>query len=181
LSYVATVAGATESEGNQNGGPKPHSTGESRPRATGKTKRLFRDVKARFGGVPNLFRAPGNSSAALESYLNFGNALGNGTFDHKVRTRIGLTVAESNLCGYCLSAHLFMSSRTDLTQKEVADPIRACADSGRVDGILKLARSIVIQPGEITDSDFQQARTAGLTDGEIVETVANVVHNAFMN
>jgi alkylhydroperoxidase family enzyme len=46
---------------------------------------------------------------------------------------------------------------------------------------LKLARAIVVQRGEVSDSDFKQARIAGLTDGDIVETVANVVLNIFTN
>jgi hypothetical protein len=33
----------------------------------------------------------------------------------------------------------------------------------------------------VKDSDLQRARAAGLTDGEIVETVANVVLNIFLN
>jgi uncharacterized peroxidase-related enzyme len=150
-------------------------------RATGKTKRLFDDVKAKFGVVPNLFRVLGNAPAALEGYLNLSAALVGGTLDDKVREQIGLTVAESNLCSYCLNAHIFTSGKIGLSEKEIADAIRARAANAKTDAILKLARSVVVQRGEITDSDLQQARAGGLTDGEIVETVANVVHNIFMN
>jgi alkylhydroperoxidase family enzyme len=59
--------------------------------------------------------------------------------------------------------------------------MRATAASGRTDAILKLARSIVVQRGEVSHSDLERARVAGLTDGEIVETVANVVLNIFSN
>ena len=149
-------------------------------RATGKTKRLFDDVKGKFGVVPNLFRVLGNAPAALESYLNFSAALAGGTLDDKVREQIGLTVAESNLCDYCLNAHAFMSGKIGLSEKEIADAIQATAANAKTDAILKLARSIVVQRGEITDSELQRARASGLTDGEIVETVANVVHNIFM-
>ena len=150
-------------------------------RATGKTKRLFDDVKAKFGVVPNLFRVLGNSSAALEGYINFSAALAGGSVDDKVREQIGLTVAECNLCSYCLSTHIFMSGKVGLTKKEIADAIRASAAAPQVDAILKLARSIIVQRGEISDSDLQRARAAGVTEGEIVETIANVVHNLFMN
>jgi uncharacterized protein YciW len=74
-----------------------------------------------------------------------------------------------------------MSAKIGLTQKEIADAVRASAANGKTDAILKLARSIIAQRGEITDSDLQRARVAGLTDGEIVETLANVVLNIFMN
>jgi ABC-2 type transport system permease protein len=41
--------------------------------------------------------------------------------------------------------------------------------------------SIIVQRGEASDADLQRARDGGLTDCEIVEIVANVVLNIFMN
>ena len=35
--------------------------------------------------------------------------------------------------------------------------------------------------GHLTDADLQRARAAGLSDGEIVEVVANAVLNIFTN
>ncbi len=149
--------------------------------AMGTTKQLFDRVQAKLGVVPNLFRVLGNSPAALEGYLNFSGALAAGNFDVKVREQIALTVAESNLCGYCLSAHTFTADKVGLTEKDIADAIHATATIGKIDAILKLARSIVVQRGEVRDSDLEQARIFGLTDGEIVETVANVVLNILTN
>jgi AhpD family alkylhydroperoxidase len=149
--------------------------------AIGATKRLFDRVGAKLGAVPNLFRVLGNSAAALEGYLNFNGALAAGNFDVKVREQIALTVAESNLCSYCLSAHTFTAEKVGLTEKDIADAIHATSTIGRLDAILKLARSIVVQRGEISDSDLAGARIFGLTDGEIVETVANVVLNILTN
>jgi uncharacterized peroxidase-related enzyme len=149
-------------------------------RATGATKRLFDDVMAKFGFVPNVFRVLGNAPAALEGFLNFSTILADGTFDAKVREQIALTVAQSNLCCYCLSAHTFIGGKVGLTQKDIAAAIRASAATDKTDAILKLVRSIIVQRGEVKDSDLQRARAAGLTDGEIVETVANVVLNIFL-
>jgi AhpD family alkylhydroperoxidase len=92
-------------------------------KATGKTKQLFDTVQARFGVVPNLFRVLGNSPSALEGYLNFSGALAAGCFDAKVREQIALAVAESNLCGYCLSAHTFFGEKVGLTERDIADAI----------------------------------------------------------
>jgi hypothetical protein len=39
----------------------------------------------------------------------------------------------------------------------------------------------VVQRGELSDADLGRARTGGLSDGEIVETVANVALNIFEN
>jgi uncharacterized peroxidase-related enzyme len=149
--------------------------------ATGNTKRLFDDLQAKLGLVPNLFCVLGNSPAALEGYLNFSGALACGSFDLKLREQIALTVAGSNLCQYCLSAHTFIGSRAGLTEMEIADAGHAISPIAKTNAILKLARNIVVQRGEVSDADLDQSRASGLTDGEIVETVANVALNIFTN
>jgi uncharacterized peroxidase-related enzyme len=150
-------------------------------RATGKTKQLFEAVQIKLGVVPNLFRVLGVAPAALEGYLNFAEALTCGSLSSKIREQIALAVAEGNMCTYCLSAHTFIGGKVGLTEKDIADARLARAAAQKTDAILKLARSLVVQRGEINDADLEQARTCGLTDGDIVETVANVALNIFTN
>jgi uncharacterized peroxidase-related enzyme len=149
--------------------------------ATGKTKQTFDGMVARFGFVPNLFRVLGNAPAALEAYFNFSGALHGGTLDTRVQEQIGLAVAESNLCDYCLRAHVILGRNVGLTEDEIENAIRAKAVNAKTDAIMKLARGIIVERGEISDLELERARAAGLTDGEIVEVVANVVLNIFMN
>jgi uncharacterized peroxidase-related enzyme len=148
---------------------------------TGKAKPLFDAVQAQLGIVPNLFRVLGNAPAALEGYLKLSGALADGSLSAKVREQIALTVAESNMCGYCLSAHAFVGKSAGLTEKDVADARRAIAPTAKIDAFLKLARNIVVQRGEISDADLERARACGLTDGEIVETIANVALSILTN
>ena len=149
--------------------------------ATDKTRRLFDDVQARLGIVPNIFRVLANAPAALDGYLNFSGALDRGSFNAKLREQIALTVAGSNLCGYSVSAHTFFGSRAGLTEKEIADAGHAVSAIAKTDAILKLARNIVVQRGEVSEGDLGQARVSGLVDGEIVETVAHVALSIFTN
>jgi uncharacterized peroxidase-related enzyme len=148
---------------------------------TGKTRRLLGPVRAKLGLVPNLFRVLANAPVALEGYINFSAALAGGTLNDRTREQIALAVAESNLCGYCLSAHAFLGQAAGLGPDEIANAIRASAADPKIDAILKLARTIVVQRGEVSNSDLQRARAAGLSDGEVVETVANVALNIFTN
>jgi uncharacterized peroxidase-related enzyme len=149
--------------------------------ATGAIKRLFAEIRARFALVPGLFRVLANAPAALEGLMGLGAALARGTLDERTRERLALAIAESNLCAYCLSAHRALAWKAGLTQAEIDDAVRAIAADERTDAILKLARSIVVQRGELADADLMRARAAGLSDGEIVETVANVALNIFEN
>jgi uncharacterized peroxidase-related enzyme len=149
--------------------------------ATGAIGRLFAEIRARLALVPNLFRVLANAPAALEGLMGLSEALAGGTLSEKTREQLALAIAESNFCNYCLSAHTAMAAKSGLNQAEIADAIRAGASDTRTDAILKLARSIVVQRGELTDTDLARARAVGLSDGEIVETVANVALNIFEN
>jgi uncharacterized peroxidase-related enzyme len=149
--------------------------------ANGAIKRLFAEIRAKFAVVPNLCRVLANASAALEGLMDLRAALSGGALDEKTREQLALAIAESNLCAYCLSAHRAMAGKIGLSQAEIDAAIRASAADARTDAILKLARSIVVQRGEVSDADLARARSAGLSDGQIVETVANVALNIFEN
>ena len=149
--------------------------------ATGAIRRLFAEIRAKFALVPNLFRVLANAPAALEGLMGLSAALARGALDEKTREQLALAIAESNLCAYCLSGHTAMAAKIGLSRVEIDDAIRASAADARTDAILKLARSIVVQRGELSDADLGRARAGGLSDGEIVETVANVALNIFEN
>ena len=148
---------------------------------SGAIGRLFAEIRAKFALVPNLFRVLANAPAALGGLMGLSAALACGALDEKTREQLALAIAESNLCPYCLSAHTTVAAKIGLTQVEIDDAIRARAADARTDAILKLARSIVVQRGELSDRDLALARAGGLNDGEIVETVANVALNIFEN
>jgi uncharacterized peroxidase-related enzyme len=149
--------------------------------ATGAIRRHFEEIRTKFALVPNLFRVLANAPVALEGLMGLRAALAGGALDEKTREQLALAIAESNLCGYCLSAHTAMAAKIGLSRAEIDDAIRASAAAARTDALLKLARSIVVQRGELTNADLAEARVAGLSDGEIVETVANVALNIFEN
>jgi len=149
--------------------------------ATGAIRRLFAEIRTKFALVPNLFRVIANAPAALEGLMGLSAELAGGALDEKTSEKLALAIAESNLCAYCLSGHTAMAAKIGLSRVEIDDAIRASAADVRTDAILKLARSIVVQRGELSDADLAHARSVGLSDGEIVETVANVALNIFEN
>ena len=149
--------------------------------AEGETKTLLEAVRGAFGVVPNLFRVTANSPAALEGLLNLNGALGKGTFDAKLRERIALAVAEANGCAYCLSAHCALGQGAGLTQQDIDAARLAQAPDDRVSAILRFARQIVDERGAIPVATLQEAKSAGVSDAEIIEAIANVVLNIFTN
>lgn len=149
--------------------------------ATGKQKTLLDAVQKKLGRVPNLMRTLAQAPAALDGYLALSAALAAGSLDAKVREQIALTTAEANLCDYCLSAHTAIGGMVGLSPDEVAAARQATAGDVKTHAILKLARAIVVNRGQIADSDLAAARTAGVSDGEIVETTVHVALNILTN
>jgi uncharacterized peroxidase-related enzyme len=149
--------------------------------AGGKAKQLLDEVQANLGRTPNVFRTLANSSAALEAYLDFSDALGRGSLDAKLREQIAVAVAEANSCEYCLSAHTAIGKLVGLNENELLASRQSKSDDPRTDAALNFAHEIVVRRGELGTSDVEAVRAAGYSDGEIAEIIANVALNVFTN
>ncbi|HPJ11691.1 MAG TPA: carboxymuconolactone decarboxylase family protein [Flavobacterium sp.] len=150
--------------------------------ATGKTKELFNAVQGKLGSVPNMMRTMGNSDVVLEGYLNLSGALSKGKLNARTGELIALAVSESNSCYYCLAAHTFIGEQLLKTDLAVLKAARAGESSdAKTQAILQLAKVLVSKNGRVSDADVNAAKTAGVTDGEIAETVAHVALNVLTN
>jgi uncharacterized peroxidase-related enzyme len=145
------------------------------------TAAILAAIKGKIGMVPNLYRTTAQNPAVLTALLGLGEALGRGRFTAGEREAIALTVAEVNTCDYCASAHTAIATSLKATPDDIAGYRAARAADPRLAGILTLARRLVETRGKVTDADLAAARTAGLTEADIVETVGMTVQNIFTN
>ena len=159
----------------------PRLTAIPAEQAPGKAKDLLASVQKQLGVTPNLMRTLANSPAALDAYLGFGAALGQGVLEGKVREQIALTVAEANSCDYCLAAHTTIGKLVGLSADELAASRSASSWDPKINAALKFARLVVAKRGLVTDSDVSQLRQAGHSEAEVVEIIANVALNIFTN
>lgn len=149
--------------------------------STGKTKHLLDGVKAKLGTTPNMMTTMAQSPAVLEAYLNFSNALGTGNLNAGLREEIALISAEVNACGYCASAHTAIGKMVGLREDAILAARKGNSSDAKTDAALKFARNVIINRGEVSDSDIKSVRDAGFSDREIAEIVANVGLNIFTN
>ncbi|MBY0456208.1 MAG: carboxymuconolactone decarboxylase family protein [Gemmataceae bacterium] len=149
--------------------------------ATGRTKEMLDGIKAKLGGVPNLMRTFAQSPAALQFFLAGSQALAEGALPAKLREQIDLAVSEVNGCGYCLAAHTLLGKKQGLTDAQVADARRGTAADPKAAALVRFARSLTVNRGQVTDGEFQQVRAAGATDGELAEVIAAVALKVFTN
>lgn len=138
----------------------------------------FRELN---GGVPNLLKTLAHSSAALDGYLSFADALSKGELSPSLAEQIALTVAKVNGCRYCASAHTALGRKQGLSSEEIALNLNAQASEPDIRAALQFARSIAEQRGHISDAELAAVRNAGFSDAEITEIVAHVALNSFTN
>lgn len=149
--------------------------------ATGAAKTLLDAVQAKLGVTPNFIRVLANSPKALEGFLGLYGASAGFAIDEPTQQRIALVVAEGNRCQYCVSAHTAIGRHAGLAKDEMLRNRKGGSVDAKAGAAVALAKALNDNVGDITSAEFDAARTAGLTDGEIVEIVGVVALNVFTN
>jgi uncharacterized peroxidase-related enzyme len=149
--------------------------------ATGDARRLLEAVQSQLGVTPNFIRVLANSPKALEGFLGLYGALGGISLDKAMQERIALGTAEGNACEYCVSAHTAIGRHAGLSNAEMLLNRQGTSGDTKAAAIVAFARALNDNLGEVTTAEFDAARSAGLTDAEIVEVIAVLALNIFTN
>ena len=152
---------------------------ESAPEAS---RPLLEAVKRKLGVVPNLFKLVSTSPAALEGYLALWEALGKGTLPSETHERIALAVAETNGCGYCLSAHTYLAKHVaKLDDLEIAANRAGTSNDSKAAAAVRFAAKVVRERGHVGENDLRALKAAGYDDAEVIEIVLHVALNTWTN
>jgi len=147
---------------------------------TPETAAILAQVKKKMGTVPNLVSTMANSAATANAYLGFSGAL-SGTLTPKLRERLALVTGQANDCGYCLAAHTLIGKGAGLSDDEIIAAREGTAGDPADAAAVAFAKQVVEKRGRVSDQDVQALKSAGYSDGEITEIVANVALNLFTN
>ncbi len=66
-----------------------------------------------------------------------------------------------------------------MDDKTMMDARKASSSDPKADAALKFAQKLIINRGTLSDGDVQDLKSAGFTDGDITEIIANVVLTIF--
>ncbi|MBF8746759.1 carboxymuconolactone decarboxylase family protein [Pseudomonas putida] len=124
-------------------------------------------IQKGLGFIPNTFKTLAHSPAALNAYLGLAQALGKISLSAAEREVVALATSQINGCDYCLAAHTFFGAKAGLSDEAIAQ-----ARNGTLSAIAALAHQITESRGQLSDDQIAAARQAGLTDGKIIEVVA---------
>lgn len=148
---------------------------------TGKQAEIFSQIHNTFGVIPNMFKAIGNSEAALESMWTSFGALSKGNLGTKLGEQIAVLVADINRCEYCLAAHTLLGQKAGATPQEMAAAQAGESSEERTQAALHFTKAIIQKKAGISTKDVEDIKKAGFTDGEIAEIMAHVALNIFTN
>jgi len=149
--------------------------------AKGKAKDLLDAVVRKYGAAPNSFKTMAHSPAVLQGFLGLSGTLEGGVLPFETRYQIAIAVSEINGCPYCLSAFTAIGKGAGMRDETLAMCRMAGSSDPKIDAMLKFAAAIVRERGAVTPEDFQKVKSAGCSDEEIQEIVANAALFTFAN
>lgn len=138
-------------------------------------------VKAKIGMVPNLYATLAKAPAALNSLLQFNEAVGAGQLSGKEREIVALATSQANGCQYCVSAHTLLGKMAGLNPEQIAHARAGAGNDKRSHAIAALATALVVKRGHVETLVLDGFKADGLTEGDILEVVANVVATTLTN
>jgi uncharacterized peroxidase-related enzyme len=145
------------------------------------SKPILEQIKGNFGRVPNIFATVAHSPAALNTLMGMFAALEEGALAGKAHEAVALRVGELHGCKYCTAAHTAKAKMMKATVDETIGFRKGEAEDPNLKAILSFATALVEKRGQVSDGEVQTARAAGLSDAEMLETLAIVVLNTFTN
>ena len=142
---------------------------------------VMEQIKANFGRVPNIFASLAHSPAALKTLMGMFGALEEGALAGKAHEAIALRIGQFHGCKYCTAAHSAKAKMAGATPEEAIGFRKGQSDDPKIQALLTLAETMVDNRGRLDDREVQAARDAGLSDAELLETVAIVACNTMTN
>jgi len=140
-----------------------------------RVKRIFDEIRAQEGYVPNLFRAYGHSPELLEqAWDRVKSLMYGGRLSAELKNAIAVIVSRDNGCDYCVAHHKRALKRLGVKPDEVAsflttsDPVFLSAYDQT---LLQLARTANRNPHGSLTGLLDNTRVAGADNSDILEAM----------
>lgn len=149
--------------------------------ATGERKEILTQIHNAFGTTPNMFKAIGNSTAALKMMWSAFGALGTGKIGAKLGEQIAVAIANANRCEYCLAAHTVLGQGAGVSAETMSQAQVGNSSDPKTQAALNFALKIVKERAHVSPEDISSLRKVGFGDEEIAEILAHTALNIFTN
>jgi alkylhydroperoxidase family enzyme len=137
------------------------------------SKTILDGIAADLGFVPNMAGAAAGSPALLSAFDGLRRAVGSGQLDPIAREVAGVAVGVAVDNHYGVAFHSTVLGKLGIDDVEI-DRMRASQPptDRKLAAVYELARSIVLERGNVDNDAIARATAAGVTTAEILEIVA---------
>jgi uncharacterized peroxidase-related enzyme len=145
--------------------------------AAGDVKRVYEEIKRekRLPFVPNFFKTLAHAPQVLDAtWMVYRGISTRGSLPEALKEMIFVAISVARDCKYCEAAHLAFCSLLGVepgTLSALTEHIEALRPE-RTKDIVRFSVKCALQPRSIEQSDYESLRQHGITDGEIIETIA---------
>ena len=134
------------------------------------------------GKIADVYLQFANSEASTIAYMAMEKSLQSASLSALEIESIKLFVSELTQCDFCLSMHTMKSRKVGIDKPmQIAIRRGEPTSNARVDALLAMVAAFFKQPGALSDQLINDAREAGLSDQELVETTMAVSTIFFTN
>jgi alkylhydroperoxidase family enzyme len=140
---------------------------------------LLKAAMASAGQLPNFLGVLAGSPAALRAYARFRSELRHGTLSLPTLERISLAIAEHYRSQPGIAIHTRTARQAGLGIDEVALAREWDSKDPREAALLRYLRTLVEQRGHVPMHLHEEAREAGWTDEQLLESLAVVSLESF--
>jgi alkylhydroperoxidase family enzyme len=152
---------------------------ESAPEAS---KSALRDVRARFGMIPNLAGAMATSPVLIQAFIGIFDKVHGGNFTEQQIQTVLLTDAVTNGCNWAVALHSTLGLQAGLNAADVEAMRSGRSPSDKGLGALStLARTLIEKRGRIDDQDAGHFLAAGFGKDYLLEVIAVVAASTITN
>lgn len=156
-------------------------------RADPATARILQARERKWGHAWNVTGAIANAPAVLAMMDHVWDCLGRSSFTAEDRELIAMEMAVSNGCHYCVPAHRFVAHEEaqfdgdTIAQLERVAHGETLPEGTRPATIQRLVRRLVATRGNLTDSEFREFMSQGITPQQMIEAIAEIAHCTVTN
>ncbi|OMI01317.1 alkylhydroperoxidase [Bradyrhizobium brasilense] len=150
---------------------------------TGPSGQIYAQIKKAIGAVPNTYAAiAAHGAAALKSILAADAVLTGGSLPRRDLEIVKLVISAASGCDYCVAAHSHLA-RLAGVNADVLKQIRDGAPTGdaKRDALVHFVRKLAQSSGTVSDQDFAAIKSAGYSDGQLVEISLAFATTVFTN
>lgn len=142
--------------------------------ATAATTKVFEVIEKKYGFLPNLLKALGETApAVLDLYLAASGAMEKASLNLKERNAVMLAVSAANGCRYCTAAHSTMLQAAGLSLEDIKNINQGVPPTDeRLAAVVGATKQILQLRGWLKKPELTELEAKGVNKTQIYEIIA---------